>query len=122
MILMERLRLQTLAGVSMATITAAISRGRLHEAEGFEMTQDGDGLEKPGRLVRGVTLESARQYWGWSNAAIDEILADHGLSPDADNMLLKATYLKDVVADSGFRSRLYLAIRIRPVPRGSDDE
>ena len=122
MILMERLRLQTLAGVSMSTITAAVSRGRLDEAEAFELIQDGDGRERPGRLVRGVTLESARAYWNWSLAAVDEILADHGLSPDADDVLLKAIYTTDVVVDGAFRSRLYLANSIRPVPRGADDD
>lgn len=123
MVILERLRVQTIAGVSMSTIVAAVSRGRLVEAEAFELEKSGDGHERPGRLVKGITLASARAYWGWSPAAVDEILADHGLDPDADNVLLKAIFRKDVTIRSEYgevRCQLYLVQRIRPVGAGSD--
>ena len=91
MILIERNRLSGFLGRAYSTIGVGVHRGKLIEEEGFT---------ESGRPVKGITLESARIYWEWSPATVDELLMQHDIHPDTkDSWFLKAMFEVDQPGD-----------------------
>ena len=87
MILIERNRLSGFLGLAYSTINGGIHRGRITEAE---------AITDKGLPVKGVTLESARTYWRWSDATVDELLLQHHIDIETkDSWVLRAMFRVD---------------------------
>ena len=73
-ILVSRRQAEILAGITSTHLRVLVSRGRLVE----------DDALIGERIVKGVTLKSLADYFGWSPRVVDELLASHGVNPDSD--------------------------------------
>ena len=71
-ILVSRRQAETLAGMTASHLRVLVSRGRLVEEDALI----GE------RIVKGVTLKSLADYFGWSPRVVDELLVSHGVKPD----------------------------------------
>ena len=73
-ILVSRRHAESLGGLAPSSLRALVSRGRLVE----------DDALIGERIVKGVTLKSLAEYFGWSPRVVDELLVSHGIDPDSE--------------------------------------
>ena len=72
-ILVSRQRAAELMGTTEAAVRQAVKRGRLDE----------DNALCGSTVRKGITLDSLKNYCGWSQRTIDQICESHSVDPDS---------------------------------------